>query len=102
MNKELRISDSFDYVQSLPSPRCIKSHLPLQMLPPRLLDTCKVIAVTRNPKDCCVSMYNLEKIFPLQGYTGDFASYARLFKEGKLVTGGYWYFMKVVFSIGFL
>ena len=47
-------------------------------------------------------MYNLEKIFPLQGYTGDFASYARLFKEGKLVTGGYWYFMKVVFSIGFL
>ncbi len=102
IQKELRISDSFDYAQSLLSPRCIKSHLPLQMLPPKLLDTCKVIVVARNPKDCCVSFYNHEKLFPAQGYTGDFPSYARLFKMGKLVTGDYWYFMKVFLVIKFI
>ena len=44
-------------VDDLPSPRTIKTHLPFELLPPNLLDTCKVIFVNRNIKDACVSMY---------------------------------------------
>ena len=43
---------------SAPSPRVIKTHLPLEFLPPNLLETCKVIFVGRRPKDCCVSYFH--------------------------------------------
>ena len=33
--------DSLEYADALPSPRIIKSHLPIEFLPPNLLDTCK-------------------------------------------------------------
>ncbi len=34
----------------LPDPRIIKTHLPLDMLPPRLIERChRVVYVTRNP-----------------------------------------------------
>ena len=36
------IKYSMDYVQSLKRPRLIKSHMPLQLLPKKLLETCKV------------------------------------------------------------
>ncbi|KAF0290519.1 Sulfotransferase 1C4 [Amphibalanus amphitrite] len=38
--------------------RFVKSHLPLSLSPPRLLDTCKVVYLARNPKDICVSFFN--------------------------------------------
>merc|ERR1719319_171183 len=50
--------DSVEFAANLPSPRVIKSHLPFEFLPPKLLDTCKVIYVGRNPKDTCVSYYH--------------------------------------------
>jgi len=68
------------------------------MLPPDLFSTCKVIFVSRNPKDCCVSYFHHEKLIPFQGYTGDFDSYTRLFKEGKVIFGDYWYQFEVSFS----
>lgn len=46
---------SVEHTKNLQSPRVIKSHLPLEMLPPNLVETCKVIFVCRTPKDCCVS-----------------------------------------------
>ena len=55
---------SIDHTENLPSPRVIKSHFPIEMLPPSLLDTCKVIFISRNPKDCCVSYYNHFLNFP--------------------------------------
>ena len=39
--------------------RVIKSHLTFEMLPPALLDTCKVVYVCRNPKDTVVSFYKV-------------------------------------------
>lgn len=39
-----------NYIDALPSPRYIKSHLPLSCLPPNLVDRCKVVYVARNPK----------------------------------------------------
>ena len=51
--------------------RFVKSHLPLSMNNPRLLDTCKVVYVARNPKDVCVSFYNHCKLMATYGYSGD-------------------------------
>ena len=37
---------------------CPQSHFPFELLPPGLLDTCKVVVVCRNVKDACVSYYH--------------------------------------------
>ena len=39
--------DVIGKLDSMPSPRLIKSHLPFELLPPDLLDTCKVVFVAR-------------------------------------------------------
>ncbi len=90
-----RAAATFQQVQTMPSPRCIKTHLPVPMLPPRLLDTCKVVFVCRDPRDCCASYYNHETMIPFHGFTGDFASFAEYFREGKLIFGNYWYHLEV-------
>ena len=48
---------SMEYAGKMARPRMIKSHLPLSLLPDNLLETCKVIYVTRNMKDAAVSYY---------------------------------------------
>ena len=65
------------------------------MLPPNLLDTCKVIFVGRTPKDCCVSYYNHHLIIPYYKYIGTFAQFAEPFMEGTLSFGNYWTMLKV-------
>ena len=59
MGKPLEEAEEmFKKFDDLPSPRTIKTHFPLQLLPPKLLDSCKVIFVNRNVKDACVSMFH--------------------------------------------
>ena len=47
---------TLDKIEAMPSPRMIKSHLPLYLLHPKLLDTSKV--------ECCI-YYNLILIYYL-------------------------------------
>ena len=54
--------DSVEFTAKLPSPRVIKSHLPFEFLPPKLLDTCKDIYVGRNPKDTSLKLKGSERI----------------------------------------
>ena len=88
--------ETVDYTANMKSPRVIKTHLPFEMLPPNLLDTCKVIFVSRNPKDCCVSFYHHHGNFPEYQWKGDFQDFAKLFIEGKTEYGGYWPMLKVI------
>ncbi len=83
------------HTDSLPSPRVIKTHLPFEFLPPKLLDTCKVIFVGRNPKDCCVSYYKHHENFPEYKFTGGFEQFAERFLLGNLEYGSYWNMLKV-------
>ncbi|CAG9785944.1 unnamed protein product [Diatraea saccharalis] len=53
---------SWETIDKAPSPRYIKTHLPLSLLPPSLLDTAKVVYVARDPRDVCVSYYFLHKM----------------------------------------
>ncbi|XP_063381064.1 sulfotransferase 1C4-like [Cydia fagiglandana] len=53
---------SWELLRDAPSPRFIKTHLPLSLLPPKLLKTAKVIYVARDPRDVAVSYYYLHKL----------------------------------------
>lgn len=68
-----------EQLKDAPSPRFVKTHLPLSLLPPTLLDTAKVIYVARDPRDVAVSFYHLNKSMRTQGYVGDFKTYWRFF-----------------------
>ncbi|XP_038215741.1 sulfotransferase 1C4-like [Zerene cesonia] len=67
-----------EQIAAAKSPRFVKTHLPLSLLPPTLLDG-KVVYVARDPRDVCVSFYHLNKSMRTQGYTGDFKTYWEFF-----------------------
>ena len=90
--------DSIEYVEQAKSPRIIKTHLPISMLPPNLLDTAKVVVVARNVKDVCVSFYHMEQMSPNLGLPKEtcFDDYVDVFMSGQpAVYGNYWAHLKV-------
>ena len=88
------IFKTLDYARNLPSPRIIKSHLPLEMLPPKLLDTCKVVYVCRNVKDVSVSWYH-HTFTCGYGTTGSYSDIAKEFLAKEVLYGDYWAHLKV-------
>ena len=70
--------DSLQQVVNLPSPRIIKTHLAIDMLPKQVLEKkAKLIYVCRNPRDAVVSYYNHWKV--LEGFTGSFETFFNAF-----------------------
>jgi len=67
-----------------PSPRFVKSHLPMSMNNPRLLDTCKVVYVARNPKDAAVSAYHHCRLWKIHNFTGDLELFVKYFMDGNI------------------
>jgi len=70
------------------------THLPLCMLPPKLLNTCKVVTIARNPLDVLISYYNHHKNFSILGLTGELADFKRMFKANKTMYGNYWFHLQ--------
>ena len=64
--------------------RFIKSHLPLSLLPPKLLDTAKVVYTARNPKDAMVSFYHHHRLIKSHGFTGDLPAFAARMTKNQL------------------
>jgi len=81
----------FANLDSVPSPRLIKTHLPFELLPEKLLDTCKVIFVARNVKDTAVSFFHHEKLMKHHDLIDmSFERYAReLYQPSLTLYGGY-------------
>merc|ERR1719474_638231 len=70
--------NSIEQVKNLPSPRLIKTHLAIEMLPRQVMEKkVKVIYVTRNPRDAVVSFYNHWRI--LENFTGSFEVFLSAF-----------------------
>lgn len=92
----LLMHDTIAYTEKMASPRIIKTHLPLDMLPPNLLDTCKVIWVCRNVKDSCVSWYHHEQLLPVHLFAGSFADMADMYIKGRVLYGSYWKHMQTM------
>ncbi|XP_022819826.1 sulfotransferase family cytosolic 1B member 1-like [Spodoptera litura] len=70
---------------SRPSPRFIKSHLPMSLLPPKVLDTAKMVYVARDPRDVAVSFYHHTRLFMHTGFKETFKQFWHLFCESLLV-----------------
>ncbi|KAJ9573813.1 hypothetical protein L9F63_008795 [Diploptera punctata] len=76
--KVTSIDDTLTQTQNLESPRCIKSHLPKQLLPKQLWTVKpKIIYVTREPKDVAASYYHHHRL--LYGYTGSWEQFVNAF-----------------------
>ena len=89
--------DSVTKVENWPKGerRIIFSHLPFELLPPRLLDTAKVIHVAKNPKDVLVSLYHHEVLIePFYGMNASFDDYAEMFIRGQTCFGSYFHMMR--------
>jgi len=87
-NQPKFFANSMKYIESLPSPRFIKTHHPISMLPPDLLNKAKVIYVGRNVKDICVSSF-----YHARPDT-TFSKWAEAFKDGEVMAGNWFEHMK--------
>jgi len=83
--------DTIERAMQLQGQRVIKSHLPMEFLPPNLHKKCKVIFVARNPMDTCVSYFHHMRDMPGHGFVGDFEEFADNFKDGLQLFGNYWH-----------
>jgi hypothetical protein len=83
------LGNSVEQVENMPSPRFIKTHLPVPLLPEQLANVKpKIVYVTRNPKDMCVSYYHYCKL--IHGLHGSFDEFCDLFIQGKTPIGPIW------------
>ncbi|XP_074048268.1 sulfotransferase 1C4-like [Macrotis lagotis] len=73
----------------MPSPRVIKTHLPVQLLSPSFWqNNSKIIYVARNTKDNIVSFFHFQKMH--KGLPGTWEEYFETFLESKGLWGS-WY-----------
>jgi len=97
------MQDSVGYVDRLPktSRRIIKTHLPPALLPQGMLDKCKVVWVTRNPKDSVVSWFHHEKLLPVHALDEKtpFADFAKLYADGEVLYGDYFAHLKEAWAL---
>lgn len=81
--------DSVEQVNNMPSPRYIKSHLPMGLLPLGINTVKpKLVYIARNPKDMCVSYYHYCKL--IHDFSGSFDDFCELFISGRAPIGPIW------------
>lgn len=92
--------DSIDLIKiinNMPSPRLIKSHLPIQLLPKSFWTVQpKLVYISRNPKDAAVSFFHHYR--NTQAYTGDIDAFMKVFLADETLAApfydhvlNYWY-----------
>ncbi|XP_018392596.1 PREDICTED: estrogen sulfotransferase-like [Cyphomyrmex costatus] len=83
------LGDSVENISKMPRPRYIKTHLPWDLLPRQFHEKKpKVIYITRNPKDVCVSYYYYCKVF--HGMNGSFDDFAELMLRDSVPFSPFW------------
>ena len=85
------IQDPIEYAKNMKGRRVLKTHLPMEFLPPKITEKCKVIYVARNPKDTAVSFYKHNLVVPGHNLVGTFDDFINFFEEGLHVFGSYWH-----------
>jgi len=87
---EMKLRMSVDEFDTIPSPRVLKTHEPVQLFPDRDERHAKVIYVTRNPFDACVSCYYHPKKGLSPHSTGvPFEGFAKYWLSDRFVFGGW-------------
>ncbi|XP_058805332.1 sulfotransferase 1C4-like [Phymastichus coffea] len=85
---------TYEIARSMPTPRFIKTHFPLSLMPNILNSNCKVVYVARNPKDMAVSYYHFHKTVKAYDYCGDFETFWNYFQNDKVSWSPYWEHLK--------
>ncbi|CAL1599413.1 unnamed protein product [Knipowitschia caucasica] len=85
------IPSGLDLLNKMDPPRMIKTHLPIQLVPPGFWENkCKVIYVARNAKDNLVSYFHFDRMNQTQPEPGPWDGYISKFMRGELAWGS-WY-----------
>ncbi|XP_013772090.1 sulfotransferase 1C4-like isoform X1 [Limulus polyphemus] len=78
-------------VENMPSPRYIKTHFPYSLLPSSILEKkCKLVYITRNPKDVVVSYYHFARMLRKTAYKGTFAQFFERFLQNRPTYSPFW------------
>ncbi|KAF7413589.1 hypothetical protein HZH68_002078 [Vespula germanica] len=89
----------YKVLEEMSSPRFIKTHFPFSLLPNILECGCKIVYVARNPKDVCVSWYNLCKDIKTMGYIGTFEQFWNYFQNDITPWNPYWIHLKEAWAV---
>ncbi|XP_053121130.1 sulfotransferase 1C2-like isoform X2 [Hemicordylus capensis] len=85
------IPSGIEQADAMPSPRTLKSHLPVHLLPPSFWEqNCKIIYVARNAKDTAVSYFHFHCMDKWLPEPGNWNQFLDNFLAGK-VTWGSWF-----------
>nr|XP_046233342.1 sulfotransferase 1C2 [Scatophagus argus] len=85
------IPSGLDLLKTMDPPRLIKTHLPIQLVPPGFWENkCKTIYVARNAKDNLVSYFYFDCMNKTQPEPGPWDGYIDKFMRGELSWGS-WY-----------
>lgn len=87
-----------DIIEATESPRVIKNHFPISLMPRDTLDTIKVVYVTRNPKDMTTSFWRFFSSVNVHEFRGDIDSFARLIMEDGMIYCPYWPHVKAAWE----
>ncbi|XP_042333362.1 sulfotransferase family cytosolic 1B member 1-like [Sceloporus undulatus] len=80
-----------EQLAQMPSPRVVKTHLPVQLLPKSFWENgCKMIYLARNAKDVAVSFYHFDLMNKLHPEPGSWDDYLKKFMAGRTAFGS-WY-----------
>ncbi|XP_056410624.1 sulfotransferase 1C4-like [Hyla sarda] len=91
VNKCNVLHAGIEEVNMMPSPRILKSHLPVHLVPPSFWrHHCKVIYVARNPRDTVTSYYYFDQMLLFHPDPNPWEGYLERFMRGD-VGWGSWY-----------
>ncbi|KAL0268405.1 UNVERIFIED_CONTAM: hypothetical protein PYX00_010361 [Menopon gallinae] len=83
------VPPTMELTEKLASPRCIKSHLPMELLPKQLWTVKpKIVYVARDPRDVAISYYHHHRLW--NGYQGTLEDFVDAFLNDRVVYGPYW------------
>lgn len=85
----IRIS-GVELLKKTPSPRIIKTHLPIDLLPKSFWENkCKMIYLARNGKDVAVSYYHFDLMNSINPLPGTWEEYLEKFLAGNVAYGSW-------------